>query len=50
MGTTIKTYTLRGVFPTAINPITLDYAEKTELYQKQDVTLAFQYFESNTTT
>ena len=48
-GTTIKSYTLRGVFPTTFDPITLDYAAKTEL-SETSVTLAFQYFESNTTT
>ena len=48
-GNTIKSYTLRGVFPTGINAIPLDYAAKTDL-SETSVTLAFQYFESNTTT
>ena len=48
-GATIKTYTLRGVFPTALNPIPLDYGEKTDL-SETTITLAYQYFESNTTT
>jgi len=48
-GNTIKSYTFRGVFPTAINAISLDYTAKTDL-SETSVTLAFQYFESNTTT
>ena len=48
-GNTIKSYTLRGVFPTALNPIALDYAAKTDL-SETSITLAYQYFESNTTT
>ena len=48
-GNTIKSYTLRGVFPSSINSIPLDYAAKSDL-SETSVTLAFQYFESNTTT
>ena len=48
-GNTIKSYTLRGVFPTSLNAIPLDYAAKTDL-SETSITLAFQYFESNTTT
>ena len=48
-GNQIKSYTLRGVFPTSINAIALDYTAKAEL-SETSVTLAFQYFESNTTT
>ena len=48
-GNQIKSYTLRGVFPTALNPIALDYAAKTDL-SETSITLAYQYFESNTTT
>ena len=48
-GDTIKSYTLRGVFPTALNAIALDYAAKTDL-SETSITLAYQYFESNTTT
>jgi autotransporter translocation and assembly factor TamB len=48
-GNTIKSYTLRGVFPTQIAAIALDYTAKADL-QETSVTLAFQYFESNTTT
>ena len=48
-GNQIKSYTLRGVFPTALNPIALDYAAKSDL-SETSITLAYQYFESNTTT
>jgi len=48
-GNQIKSYTLRGVFPTSLNAIPLDYAAKTDL-SETSITLAFQYFESNTTT
>lgn len=48
-GNTIKSYTLRGVFPTSLNAIPLDYAAKTDL-SETSITLAYQYFESNTTT
>ena len=48
-GNTIKSYTLRGVFPSSINAIPLDYTAKGDL-SETSITLAFQYFESNTTT
>ena len=48
-GNTIKSYTLRGVFPTNVNAIALDYTAKADLSETV-VTLAYQYFESNTTT
>jgi hypothetical protein len=48
-GTPIKSYTLRGVFPTVVAPIELTYDEATAI-EEFAVTLAFQYFESNTTT
>ena len=48
-GTPIKSYTLRGVFPTIIAPIELTYDEA-QAIEEFAVTLAFQYFESNTTT
>ena len=48
-GNTIKSYTLRGVFPASINAIPLDYAAKGDL-SETSITLSFQYFESNTTT
>ena len=48
-GNTVKSYTLRGVFPTNIAPIELTYDEQTAIEQF-DVTFNYQYFESNTTT
>ena len=48
-GATIKSYTLRGVFPTTIAPIELTYDEATAI-EEFAVTLAYQYFETNTTT
>ena len=48
-GATIKSYTLRGAFPTIIAPIELTYDEATAI-EEFSVTFAYQYFESNTTT
>jgi len=48
-GATIKSYTLRGVFPTELAAIELDYAAN-DAIEKFGVTFAYQYFESNTTT
>ena len=48
-GATIKSYTLRGVFPTEVAPIELTYDEATAI-EEFAVTFAYQYFESNTTT
>src|SRR5210317_1479027 len=48
-GATIKSYTLRGVFPTTIAPIELTYDEATAI-EEFAVTFSYQYFESNTTT
>ena len=48
-GNTIKSYTLRGAFPTAVAAIGLDY-ETTDAIETFDVTFSYQYFESNTTT
>ena len=48
-GNTIKSYTLRGAFPVSINAIPLDYGVKGEP-SESTIELAFQYFESNTTT
>ena len=48
-GNTIKSYTLRGAFPTAVGGIPLDY-ETTDAIETFDVTFSYQYFESNTTT
>ena len=48
-GNTVKSYTLRGDFPTVVAPIELTYDEQTAIEQF-DVTFNYQYFESNTTT
>ena len=48
-GNTIKSYTLRGVYPTAIASIPLDYDEKTTI-EEFEVTLEYQFFDTNTTT
>jgi hypothetical protein len=48
-GNTIKSYTLRGAFPTALSAIDLNYDEATAI-ETFDVTFAYQYFETNTTT
>jgi len=48
-GNTIKSYTLRGAFPTSIGEIALDYDEKTAI-ETFPVTFQYQYFETNTTT
>ena len=48
-GNNIKSYTLRGCFPTSIGSIDLSY-EPTTTVQTFGVTLRFQFMESNTTT
>ena len=48
-GNTVKSYTLRGVYPQVIAPIPLDY-EEAGVIEQFEVTLAYQYFETNTTT
>ena len=48
-GATIKSYTLRGVFPTEIGAIELDYGTN-DAIEEFGVTFSYQYFESNTTT
>jgi hypothetical protein len=48
-GNTIKSYTLRGCFPTEIAAIDLSYDEATAI-EEFSVTFAYQYFETNTTT
>jgi len=48
-GTTIKSYTLRGAFPTKIEPITLKFGVEGEI-EDFYVDLEYQYFETNTTT
>lgn len=48
-GATIKSYTLRGAHPVSISSIALSYGANTEI-ETFDVSFAYQYFESNTTT
>ena len=48
-GNTITSYTLRGAFPISVGGIALDY-ETTDAIETFDVTFAYQYHESNTTT
>jgi len=48
-GNTIKSYTLRGAFPTTIDEIPLDYNTVDDI-ERFGVTFEYQYFESNTTT
>ena len=48
-GATIKSYTFRGMFPITIAAIELNYDEAPGI-EEFSVELAYQYFESNTTT
>ena len=48
-GSTLKSYTYRGLFPTELQGIALDYATN-DAIEKFDVTFAVQYFETDTTT
>jgi len=48
-GNTIKSYTLRGLFPISISEIGLSYAPTTDI-ETFGVTFRYQFFESNTTT
>ena len=48
-GNTIKSYTLRGVYPTNIAGIDLDYEEQGNIEQF-GVTLEYQFFDTNTVT
>ena len=48
-GNTLKSYTLRGAFPTDIAAIPLNY-ETNNAVEDFDVTFQYQYFETNTTT
>jgi len=47
-GETIKSYTLRSAYPTEVGNITLGYGEAE--IETFEVSLTYQYFESNTTT
>ena len=48
-GTVIKTYTIRGSFPTSLDGIALSYGTN-DAIEDFGVTLAYQYFETDTTT
>jgi hypothetical protein len=48
-GNTLKSYTLRGAYPTSIGAIDLSY-ETNDAIEDFDVTFEYQYFETNTTT
>ena len=48
-GNTVKSYTLRGLFPTAISAIDLNYDDAAAV-EEFSVTFNYQYVESNTTT
>ena len=48
-GNTIKSYTLRGVYPTKIAGIPLDY-EEANVIEQFEVTLEYQFFDARTTT
>jgi hypothetical protein len=48
-GSTLKSYTYRGLFPTALAGIDLNYATN-DAIEEFSVTFNFQYFETDTTT
>jgi hypothetical protein len=48
-GNNIKSYTLRGLYPTEVSGIDLSMGETTEI-ETFGVTFEYQYFETNTTT
>ena len=48
-GNTLKSYTLRGAFPTNISEIALDYGNNNAI-ETFNVTFRYQYFETDTTT
>ena len=48
-GSTLKSYTYRGLFPTKLAPIELSYDEATKI-EEFTVDFAIQYFETDTTT
>ncbi len=48
-GNTLKSYTLRGAYPTEVAAIDLNYAEN-DAVETFGVTFQYQYFETNTTT
>ena len=48
-GSVLKTYNFRGAFPTAVEPIALNY-EDNDIVEQFGVSFQVQYWESNTTT
>ena len=48
-GTTLKSWTFRGLFPTALPGIALSYSDNNTV-ETFDVTWRYQYFETDTTT
>jgi hypothetical protein len=48
-GNTVKSYTLRSLFPTNIGEIALSY-DTVDAIEEFSVTFAYQFFETNTTT
>jgi hypothetical protein len=48
-GNKIKTYTLRGCWPTTLSEIALGY-DQNDAVEQFDITWRYQYFETNTTT
>ena len=48
-GSTLKTYTLRGTFPTTLAPIDLSYSDNSAV-ETFSCTFRYQYFETDTTT
>ena len=48
-GNSIKQYVFRGAFPTSLGDIALDYGTNNAI-ESFDVTLSYQYFETDTTT
>ena len=48
-GSTLKSYTYRGLFPTALGNIDLNYATN-DAIEEFSVTFNYQYFETDTTT
>lgn len=47
-GTVLKSYDIRGTFPTTLGPIELDYGSE-NVIEEFEVELQIQYWESNTT-
>jgi hypothetical protein len=48
-GATLKSYTYRGLFPTNLASIALNYSDNDKI-EEFDVTFAIQFFETDTTT